>query len=462
MRKATGIIGSLAFICFSLLVFLSASASDNFDLSFNLTEGGFRLEFDQSRLYRGLNLEVNSNVSTRYEVIQKIIKPLENNQNPGIVIRDNFVVYALRGSNKFGNLRFMSNEHPVRSDDVIYVSAPTGEADTFSLVYGIKNIENIEPGYYSGRIGFILNPIGSNRQQVTKILDVMVNINPSAKSTIEIITPGGARQVVLNSKKDGVQKAEVLIRIKGVYKEPFSISQSLSQSLESAEGSRLNDGTVNFMIQNAQKGVSINRFTPLTLQPQDIYTSSAPGVYDNEFVLLYQLGDISSQKAGKYLGRVQFILEERTAQKKIDTLQIEVNNERMFDFTVAPENQKYAIEFSNLTPLTPPKQNAVIFETRTNIGKPYQVIQGITSALTNKQGDIIPDRYFTFWTESLSTKGTLKFPKRQEVRSGNVVLFASDNQGSSDKFKIIYELECPKDAKAGDYSTNVTYSLSEI
>ena len=45
-----------------------------------------------------------------------------------------------------------------------------------------------------------------------------------------------------------------------------------------------------------------------------------PGVYDNEFVLLYQLGDISSQKAGKYLGRVQFILEERAAQKKIDTL----------------------------------------------------------------------------------------------------------------------------------------------
>jgi len=41
-------------------------------------------------------------------------------------------------------------------------------------------------------------------------------------------------------------------------------------------------------------------------------------------------------------------------------------------------------------------------------------------------------------------------------------LFISDEKGSPDKFKVIYELSIPPDLKAGDYSTRITYSITAI
>ncbi len=52
-------------------------AAEIFDLSYQLTEGGYRLEFNQANLYKGVKVEVNTNVSAQYEVIQKVLRPLE-------------------------------------------------------------------------------------------------------------------------------------------------------------------------------------------------------------------------------------------------------------------------------------------------------------------------------------------------------------------------------------------------
>ena len=136
--------------------------------------------------------------------------------------------------------------------------------------------------------------------------------------------------------------------------------------------------------------------------------------------------------------------------------------ERVFDIAVETEIGVGIIEFRDLKPREPPKTYEVAIDIMTNIDKQYQVTQKVTSELVNKEGQVIPQEYFTLRTESVDTKGILKFAQNSPAKKGDTVLFISDRDGSPDSFKVIYELTCPADVKAGDYSTSVVYSLSEL
>lgn len=441
-----------------------AFSADVFDLSYSLTEGGYRLELDPANPYKGVKITVISNVSTRYEIIQNTVRTLENRDNPGEIIRENFVMRRITEGTPSGAFHVQSNDIPVSSIERIYTSDPSGREITFTLVYGIKDSENIRAGHYYGQISFTLRPIDSSRSQVTKYLDVYVTISrEEARPSIEITTPTGARTITLNSKREGAQAFDAIVKINGQFKNLFSIKQVLTKPFESNEGNQLDYEAVNFVVQEARKGVPINQLTPLSSRQQIVYTSGAKGEADESFVITYSLADLAKQKAGRYNSRIQYLLEEvGKPSTLLDTLELEVENERIFEIVFTPQDQKGAIEFNNLKPKEPPKINEVIIEIKTNVGKKYQVIQKVYSDLTNKEGNIIPSEQFTLRAESLDTKGKLKFPKNEEIKKGDTVLFVSDEKGSSDKFKVIYELTIPDVIKGGDYSTKIAYSLLEI
>lgn len=454
---------ALVILCLPFL-FTRESFCDTFDLTYSLTEGGYRLELNQVSPYKGVRLEVISDVATRYEIRQRIIMPLESRDKPGEVIRDAFVFRGLSGSNRYGDFRLPSNDMPVRQDDIIYVSSVAGDSDSFTLVFGVNRMEDLEPGNYFGRIGFILSPIGSTRAQVTKILDVYVNVSyaPEAAARIEISTAQGSKNLSINPKQEDKQTADVLIKINGKFKEAFSIIQFLTGPFESEDGNKLDNENLDFVVQEAKKGVALNRITPLSNGLQSIYSSTPSGEADDYFLVNYSVKDLENQKAGRYRSRIQYLLETKGQQSKLETLQFEIVNERVFDLIVTPADQRYAIEFSNVKPTEPPRIAEVLIEVVSNTGKRYQVSQDVYSELINKEGVQVPPQYFTMRTETLDTKGTLKFPVKQEVKKGNSVLYISDNKGLFDKFKVVYELECPKDINAGDYSTRIVYTLSEI
>jgi hypothetical protein len=169
-----------------------------------------------------------------------------------------------------------------------------------------------------------------------------------------------------------------------------------------------------------------------------------------------------AKKSGKYKSRIQYLWEEAGVQTKIDNLELVIDNERIFNLSVTPQDQKYEIEFRDLKPLGQPKTSEVILEVTSNTGKPYQISQEISSGLVNKEGVEIPAKYFTLRTENINAKGNLKFLEKQEVKKGNTILFVSDSLGTPAKIKVIYELTSPMEIRAGDYSANVTYSLLEM
>lgn len=438
--------------------------AEMFDISYLLTEGGYRLELDSANLFKGVKITVNSTASIRYEVNQRITQPLENRDKPGVFLDNNFVMRGLRGSNKTGNFRIPSSNVSVRMDDVLYVSDANGSADTFTLFFGIDRIQEVAPGIYSGRIAFTLKPIGSSLAPVTKILEaqVTVRVNDSGKPLVEITTPTGLKNILIDPQKQDAKRARVIVKINADFNNPFRIMQFLMRPLESEDGASFPRQAFEFMTRGVTKGSAKTEVTPVTDAPQEVYRSGPGGKADPSFEIEYFVDESVAQKAGKYRSRMQYILEQDGVQTRLDNLDVEIGVNRIFELVIQPQDQRYSIVFTDLKPTQAPRQSEVAIEIKSNIGKPYHVSQDISMDLTNKEGKTIPSSYFSLRTERMDSKGSPKFANKEEVKKGHTVLFVSDALGSADKFKIIYELACPKDAPAGDYSAGATFSLLEM
>lgn len=458
----------ISFILLFFFVSKYAFCAGVFDLlQPTLTEGGYRLEIDTANPYRGVKLEVNSDVAVQYEIVQKINIPIENRDNPGQIIpSNNFVMRRIDEGNATGTFYVQPSDMRVSSVERIYTSSTAGAAVNFTLVYGITDIPDIPSGHYYGKLAFTLRPISSNRDQVTKFLDVYITVGEEglAEPIIEIAASTGSKVITLNSLREEQATADVVAKINGRFKKVFSIYQIIGQPLVSSDGSTLDYEAVSFETKEIAKGMGMP-LTSLTSQPQTIYTSGPNGEAPESFVVTYSLGDLSGQRAGKYAGNIKYFLKQADKDSFLGMISLEVENEKIFELMVAPQDLKGTIDFSNLKPDEPPRQNEVVLEVKTNTGKQYQVAQKVNSGLKNKEGGEIPPKFFTLRTDKVEVfniKGTLKFPEKQEVKEGETVLFVSDTSGSPVKFKVVYELVVDWNVKAGDYSAGIVYSLVEL
>ena len=444
-----------------------SSAFAAFDLSYMLDEGGSRLEFDRINFSRGITFStLNDTLNNRYEIRQRIESPLRSRDNPSVTIGNNFVVRGLRGSNRFGDLRLPTGDIAVRNDELVYVSNPAGANDSFTLVYGIINSQELAPGYYTGRISIILNPINSSAMPVTKVIEVYVNIpNDGGSLSVSVAPAEGANAIILNplDANDLRGAANAVVTINSSFNGAFRIMQMLPAPIQSGDGKFIDNSSLLFSIPDASKGVAINQPTPLSKNIQTIYSSRPDGSADKAFTIAYSLADPLSLVAGNYRSRIQYLLESSGKQINLGALDLEIRQERIFEISISPQDQRYNIDFANLKPSDGPRLNEVLIEVKSNLGRPYQVTQNVLSELVSSTGDKIPAKYFSLQTVSVdNTKGNLKIVSKIPVEKGNVLLFVSDTNGSADKFKVIYELICPADLNAGNYSSRITYTLTEI
>jgi len=457
-------INIISVIFIFILVFLKV-ASAAFNISATPYEGGYDLRFGKVNsagpwVNKEVIVNIISDIGKQYQVVQRLLEPLTNSQGIALA-QNNLYVYAIRGTNKYGTLA-VEQEIPVfLGRTIIYTSNPAGLSDSFQLVYVLKGPFDVPSGSYRGRIAFTLEPIDSTQEQVTVILNILAEVE--VESSITIKTATGSKTISLNSAREEMNSADVVVEIKGDLGRPYRVLQQVSQPLTSPEAKELPFESVNFLAGQIKKGSGAIQLTPLSPRMDEIYKSGQMGESES-FLITYTLGDISQASAGRYRTNIRYFLEDSLSGQTnlIDTLGLDVEIERIFDIIARTESGVGTIEFRDLKPQQPPKTFEVAIQIKTNIGKQYQVSQNVLTELVNKEGQKIPSEYFTLKTVSLDTKGLLKFPNKAEVKRGETVLFVSDKEGSSDNFKVIYELVCPASIKAGDYSTSVAYTLSEI
>ncbi len=442
-----------------LLLGIPAKVFAAFSLSVSPYEGGYDLRYGKVSMTSGKEVVVSitSDIGKQYRLIQNLLEPLTSVE--GITIpQNNFRIYAVRGTNKYGFLH-VEQEIPASLDrTILYTSNTQGLSDSFTLVYVLDPL-NLQAGSYRGRIGFILESSDALQAPVSIVLNVYAEVE--AEVAIEFTSVTGTKRIEMETQREEKSSFDLLVDIRGNLGSQFRIIQNISEPLTSTEGDELPLEVVNFFLQGVKKGSG--PIKPLALSNKtETYLSSLTGEAEN-FVVTYSLGNLEGQKEGRYKTNIRYFLEGAppTKIKLLDTFSLEVFNQRIFDLTVTPELGGI-IRFSDLRPLQPPRTQEVIIEIKTNTRRPYQISQNVISEFIDKEGNIIPQGYFKLSTASLDTKGVLKYLKSTEVRKGEMVLFISDKEGTSDKFKIIYELNIPLDVKAGDYSTQIVYSILEI
>lgn len=436
-----------------------------FSLSVTPYEGGVDIRFgnvapNAAVINKEMTIRITSDIAKQYRVSQMMLSSLSTPEGSVFPLQ-NLSVYAIRGSNRQGVLNVEQTTPLMPGKQVLYTSNPQGLSDTFTLVYSLTPGENVAPGSYMGRISFILEPIDASQQQVTVILNVYATVD--SRSKIEISILSGSKEIRLSPARDNSKKAAVSINVKGGLGKQYRILQAVPGQLRSSEGNELNWNAVTMMGNGARAGMVVADTKPLTQQPQMIYVSSPSGEGDS-FVIEYALADVDGEQVGRYQSKVQYFLETLNGAKveQIDSLSLVIEYPRVFDLSITPEDPTGKLEFRNLKAGQAPRRSEVSFVINSNIGRPYQVLQNVYSELVNANGNQIPGDHFTVYGEGNDSKGLLKVGGKIQVKKGDTTLFVSDSRGSSDSFKLIYELDIPKDVLAGDYASRMTYSLIEL
>lgn len=112
----------------------------------------------------------------------------------------------------------------------------------------------------------------------------------------------------------------------------------------------------------------------------------------------------------------------------------------------------------------------VILAVTSNLGLRYQIFQESSGPLQTDDGTTIPEksfRVFTIGGSSSSTGRTLHPEVSQPITQEPLLLFTSDEAGTSDFFTAGYILDpteapLPADQPAGTYTTTITYTVAVI
>jgi hypothetical protein len=99
---------------------------------------------------------------------------------------------------------------------------------------------------------------------------------------------------------------------------------------------------------------------------------------------------------------------------------------------------------------------------RSNIKKPYQVAQSLSTFMVNNQGEAIKKEYLTFKVEvPEGQKGRSRYMDFSPMETGEYPIFSSDAEGLPATFKVIYRLKGYPQMPGGEFNAPIRYSLNQ-
>lgn len=466
------------FLIISFFVFTPVSYAV-FNITAQPTEGGFDLRFGNIvptdfKTVKEMLLTVNSDIGTQYRIMQRVVAPLRSSDGAEID-KEQFRMYPLVNSNSKGTLLFR-DETPVSDfDTIFYTSNATGDNDSMRLVYTITPRDGQIPGSYYGRIAIILSPVESNQDQVVITFNVYVQLSGSGVPTVEVSAGSGSKRLFLSSKamqrKEDVLSAEplsILFKIVSPAGGTYRIYQVLENSaLTSSEGKDFDLTKILFSVVGGQKGrVAKEENLKTATGSLLVYESDAIGSPDDFEIILKPSNDFKIQTAGQYRGKLNYVIEmDRTVGNKsneVESFEFVVEIVPLFDiYAFSGEKEGVFLNFGEVSYKTGPKTSDVDIYVESNMGRPYQVVQKVSSVFINKAGDKIPAEDFTVTVSDpdVRDEDQGKLFLSQPAKEGDTVIYSSSSSGEGKHFKVTYRLVMRPDTRGGSYSTQIGYSL---
>jgi hypothetical protein len=449
-------------LLFLYLILIPESAVAGIIARIQPVEGGNEVRFGKISAYapfmsKAVSIAITSDTNQPYQIVQSLSRPMASSQGTTLADRS-LSAYAVREGNIAGTLNAV-HEFPVTTDRaVLYTSDQAGASASFTVVYVLKNSDNLLPGSYQGALVFTVESLAAGQSSTASILTITADIESPAK-LVNITTTSGTKSILLNSAKAETSSFDLVVEISEPLKEPYEISQFIPSLPESQEGKQLPAESVLVNAHGQKSGSGTAGTMPLINGEQTLYVSSAGGEADH-FAITYSLTGLEKQTAGNYKTAAQYFLKTKNGKKLLGTFPLTVSVGRVFDLivTAGPES---GIQFKNVQLDKRPQHSEILVEVKSNIGRQYQVSQQLPAQLTNPGGTGIPPQYFTLRLAG-ETKGMLRYTQPTEVKTGEMVLFLSDKEGSPDQFKIIYEFAADANIAAGNYMGTIMYTISEL
>ncbi|MDD5132082.1 MAG: hypothetical protein PHH44_05415 [bacterium] len=445
------------------LALIPRSAVAGITVRIQPVEGGNEVRFGKVSAYapfisKAVSVSITSDTNQQYQLVQTLAKPLANSQGVSLAERT-LSAYAIREGNTTGTVNAEHEFFVDTNRTVIYTSDQAGTSASFTIVYVLKNSETIMPGSYQGAMVFSIESLAAAQAANTSVLTITADIESPGK-LVNITTATGTKTILLNSNKTETSSCDLVVEINEPIKEQFEISQYLTSLPESLEGKKLAAESLIVNAHGQKNGSGTAGSMPLANGEQTLYVSNTAGDADH-FVITYSLINLEKLNAGNYKTAIQYFLKTRSGKKLLGTFPITASVGRVFDLivTAGPES---GIQFKNVQLDKRPQHSEILVQIKSNLGRQYQVSQQLPAQLVNPAGTSIPPKYFTLRLEGAETKGILRFTQATEVKTGEMVLFLSDKDGSPDQFKIIYEFAADANVAAGNYMGTIMYTISEL
>lgn len=407
---------------------------------------------------REVRVRITSTSAQRYEVRQMLADPITSDK--GDQLSGSAVTfYTLRGSNARGSLYQDVPSNLDTTNRVVYNSDPTGDSDSFIIAYNANGQNISSSGNYFARLAYSVIPQGSGSESQVYLnlyLDSQRNVS------IDVSTSTSAGKNLYISTQPNELSGEVVLTIKGGIGKQYSITQLADVFPQNEQADLLADGAVNFSLK-ADKGTSQTAAAlPLTRKSEKIYLSDSQGSADTVVVkFAMNLNALNDVAVGKYNGRVTYNIEAQGALIETIPVAVSIDVKPIFEIQVTPEDNN-GLVFAGLKASNQPVTRRATVNVKTNLKRPYCVVQKAASPLTNKEGATIPMNKFTL-REGLdkSQSGQVVFPAESEMKVGDTVIFNSDNTGTPAQFVVDYTVTGFPELKGGDYYLNLSYSLME-
>ena len=444
-----------------LLTVLFAMAAVSAHAAVTLTavpiEGGNSLRFGRvggsDEINRQIRLRINSTPGVRYEVRQRLVDPISdshgNRLDPNVIM-----FYTLRGSNTHGNLYQDSLLSMDTNDQILYSSDPAGDSDTLIVSYNAygKNIRT--SGSFLGRMIFTVVPQGAGAPQEV-LMNVYIDTESSFSVTLAPLT--GSSDLRFTSETTG----EIALNIQGVLGKQYDVNQLMQEPLRNSSGDTLNDGAIKFSLYAPNGTSEVTAGAPLTTKPIRIYTSSSDGKADTlSLKFAFDPAVLAQLDAGIYRGMLLYDVKSQGAI--ITSIQVPVQAEVKSVFSLEVVSQEGGkLIFRNVTPHATLPDKQVLVRIKTNMKKPYCVVQKVGSLLTNAKGETIDMEKFRMRQFlQQGQPGAIVFADYTPIKVGDTIIFNSDNKGTPSEFEVDYNL-ASANYRAGDYNLNCSYALME-
>ena len=401
-----------------------------------------------------LQVRVTSTAGKQYQVLQRVYEPMTNDKQQPLNL-SSIEVATLPNSNTSGTLYMQNPEHLSYSDQLIYTSGQGGESDSFTIAYNALPELIGGNGSFRGRIDFIVSVFGSG-DQVESLVDFV--LENTAQLKVAVTGDHDPKGIHIKDTDTSAEKADfVKVSFSNNASEEIKIYQEFLSFLTNEAGEELPLEAIKISLQGNSSNIrqgngSISRSRAL------LYSGT---VNDDEFAVafLVDADRLQEVNAGLYKGQLKYSVETSSAHQEF-TIDIECQIQPVFsiEMTLPPGG----VSFGHVLADSPAQEKQVWVSVRTNLHKPYQVMQGMDSLMINEHGKEFDKKYFTFKVDlAIGQKGQTKYTEFSSVETGDYPVYHSDAQGSPAKFAVTYELKGHFKMNAGNFTAPLKFSLSQ-